>query len=153
MKENIGLDRNDSNAYTFTEVRGEGKTILKTITSVKIDKDFECESGNKISKTNNFYHSENKVNLVVNDFEQFVFENQDGRKLTYNLFTPKNVTTTKKYPLVMFIHDAGNVGESYYITLIQGIGATVWASEEEQQKRECYVLAPQFNTVMMTMKH
>ena len=40
------------------------------------------------------------------------------------------------------MHDAGNCCNDLNVPLTQGKGATIWASEEEQKKRPCFVLAP-----------
>ncbi|MCC8137066.1 MAG: hypothetical protein LIO76_03220 [Clostridiales bacterium] len=79
-------------------------------------------------------------NLVVDDFIQGEF---DG--LSYNLYIPKDCEPGKTYPLVQFIHDAGPCGKEPKLTLTQGVGAIVWAKPEEQAKRKCFVLAPQFD--------
>lgn len=78
-------------------------------------------------------------NLIVDDFAQGVWEG-----MPYNLFIPKEYDPTQAYPLVLFIHDAGVCGEDPRLTLVQGTGAVVWASPEEQAKRPCFILAPQF---------
>ncbi|MCD8074795.1 MAG: hypothetical protein LUF27_07135 [Lachnospiraceae bacterium] len=79
-------------------------------------------------------------NLIVDDFTQGEFEG-----LAYNLYIPKDMEPGKTYPLVQFIHDAGPCGPDPHLTLAQGVGALVWAREEEQAKRKCFVLAPQFD--------
>lgn len=62
--------------------------------------------------------------------------------LKYNLFVPENMDAP--LPLVVFMHDMGSVSNETDKTLRQGIGALVWADTEEQKKRPCYVLAPQY---------
>ncbi len=79
-------------------------------------------------------------NLVVDDFIQGEFEG-----LAYNLFIPKDCVPGETYPLVQFIHDAEPCGPDTRLTLTQGVGAIVWARPEEQAKRKCFVLAPQFD--------
>ena len=49
----------------------------------------------------------------------------------------------------LFIHDAGVTSAETKTTLIQGLGAVIWATPSEQAKHECFVLAPQYNTVMV----
>lgn len=66
----------------------------------------------------------------------------EGHKLPYQLFRPVNQDGT--LPLVVFMHDMGNVSDEPDRTLKQGIGALVWADEKEQAVRPCYVLAPQY---------
>ncbi|MCC8047454.1 MAG: hypothetical protein LIP12_18535 [Clostridiales bacterium] len=79
-------------------------------------------------------------NLIVDDFIQGEFEG-----LKYNLFIPKDLAPQERCPLVQFIHDAGPCGADPRLTLAQGMGAIVWAKPEEQAKRKCFVLAPQFD--------
>ncbi len=77
---------------------------------------------------------------IVDDFIQGEFEG-----LAYNLYIPKDCRPGETYPLVQFIHDAGPCGPEPKLTLTQGLGAIVWARPEEQAKRKCFVLAPQFD--------
>lgn len=72
--------------------------------------------------------------------------------LQYNLFVPENYDPAKKYPLVLFIHDAGCEGADPLYTLTQGLGAVAFASPEDQRECPCFVLAPQVpaNTRMTT---
>ena len=53
----------------------------------------------------------------------------------------------KKYPMVVFMHDAGAVSSETKYTLSQGNGATVWASPEWQKNHPSFVLAPQYEVV------
>lgn len=75
---------------------------------------------------------------VVDDFQQFEL---DG--MFYNLFTPKALEEGRRYPLVLFIHDAGPRGSDPKLTLSQGLGAVSFADEAWQRKHPCFVLAPQ----------
>ena len=74
-------------------------------------------------------------------FTAHVFET-DGHTLPYNLFVPEKADSP--LPLVVFMHDMGNVSDQPDRTLKQGIGALVWADPAEQEKRPCFVLAPQY---------
>lgn len=88
-------------------------------------------------------------NLVVDDFEQLTFvDSKTGKTLRYNLYKPKG-HEGKPLPLVLFMHDAGVTSYYHRATLFQGLGAVVWASPEEQAKRPCYVLAPQFDEIIV----
>lgn len=91
------------------------------------------------------------INLVVEDFKQLVYVDPDynNETLMYNLYVPRNYDSTKMYPLVLFMHDAGVVSNNPISTLTQGLGAVVWATPAEQAKHECFVLAPQYNTVIV----
>ncbi len=90
-------------------------------------------------RTGSYLTSSRVRNLLADDFQQGMFED-----LPYNLFIPKSYDGKKRYPLVLFIHDAGTCSEDARVTLAQGIGAVIWAGKEEQKKHECFVLAPQF---------
>ncbi|MBQ9197657.1 MAG: hypothetical protein IJ157_10525 [Clostridia bacterium] len=74
-------------------------------------------------------------------FSGFAFEYQ-GHTLNYNLFVPQRFE--EPLPLVVFMHDMGSISQEVDYTLRQGIGALVWADAGEQQKRPCFVLAPQY---------
>lgn len=86
---------------------------------------------------------------VADDFQQLVFQDPEtGRSLRYNLFVPKNAGNTA-LPLVLFMHDAGATSEFHTATLLQGLGAVIWASPSEQAKRPCLVLAPQYDEIIV----
>lgn len=97
--------------------------------------------------------------LVVDDFSQEVFHDEAlGDTLRYNIFVPagakqdKNVggsPSTSKYPLVIFLHDASCSGQEDTYTLRQGLGAVVWATPDEQAKHPCFVVAPQYDEVVV----
>lgn len=68
-----------------------------------------------------------------------------GEALPYALFVPDGADEEgASFPLVLFIHDAGNLGSDPAITLEQGDGAVCWASPGDQAARPCFVLAPQY---------
>jgi predicted peptidase len=75
---------------------------------------------------------------IVDDFQQYEFKG-----LPYNIFIPKDYDEKKLYPLVMFIADASANGDDPFLQLVQGIGAVIWATPEEQAKHPCFVVAPQ----------
>lgn len=75
-------------------------------------------------------------------FSQFTFA-YEGHTLLYNLYVPDHMD--HPLPLVVFMHDMGSLSEEPDFTLRQGIGALVWADEKEQEKRPCFVLAPQYS--------
>jgi len=87
------------------------------------------------------------ANLIVDDFKQFEYKDPKTKEiLKYNLFIPKNYDKSKSYPLVLFMHDAGATSPVTTTTLVQGLGAVVWASPSDQAKHESFVLAPQYST-------
>lgn len=88
---------------------------------------------------------------IVEDFQQRVFtdETQQNATLKYNLYIPAHYDSHKKYPLVLFMHDAGTVSPEIKATLVQGLGAVTFASPEWQAKHPCFVLAPQYDTIIV----
>lgn len=86
-------------------------------------------------------------NLIVDEFRQHTYSDPHGGTLRYNLFVPHGYDPAKRYPLVLFVHDAGTLSTNPLVTLAQGLGAVIWASPEDQARRPCFVLAPQFSSV------
>ena len=94
--------------------------------------------------------SRSKRTLIADDFKQLTFTDaKTGVTLRYNLFVPKNYDAQKQYPLVLFMHDASGANQVDNYTLLQGNGATVWASPQEQAKHPCLVLAPQYDEIVV----
>ncbi|MDO5638947.1 MAG: PHB depolymerase family esterase [Neisseria sp.] len=86
------------------------------------------------------------INEVVDEFTQHEFTDPaTGIVVKYNLYTPKDMEAGERYPLVMFIHDAGSTNTNVLNTLLQGNGATVWAEPSSQAKQKAFVLAPQYD--------
>lgn len=110
-------------------------------------------NGKKYGADSTVLNSSNTRQLVIEDFVQLTFTDKDGKTLMYNLYKPKNYNPQKKYPLVVFMHDAGAVSSEHKYTLSQGNGATAWASPEWQKKHESFVLAPQYEVVTVNDKY
>ena len=88
------------------------------------------------------------IKAEVPQFKQFEYTDATtGKTIKYNLFTPKNLDKSKKYPLVLFMADASTPGTDVTRPLTQGYGALVWATDEWQKENPCYVLVPQFSGV------
>ena len=78
-------------------------------------------------------------------FEVLTFKDpQTGKEMQYNLYTPKNLESGRKYPLVMFIADASTVGKGVKAPLMQGYGGIIWATDEAQAKHPAFVLVPSY---------
>ena len=78
-------------------------------------------------------------------FQQYEYtDKQVGATIPYNLYLPQNYDPKKKYPLLFFVADASANINAIKTPLFQGNGATVWASDSEQAKHECIILAPQY---------
>ena len=121
------------------------------LTSKIIQKGDVITTDSKVAKASAVEMTSNHtLNPDILGFKQFVYHDEKtGTDLMYNLYVPKHYDPAKKYPLVMFIHDAGVTSNNPIETLTQGLGAVVWASDADQQKHESFVLAPQFNKVIV----
>ena len=86
--------------------------------------------------------------LVADDFRQEEFVSPyTGQALPYNIYLPKDYNPTEKYPLVLFIHDAGVASGDVTHTLYQGNGATSWAEPQAQARHKCIVVAPEYPVI------
>lgn len=72
-----------------------------------------------------------------------------GKTVHYNLFVPENMEAGKRYPLVLFMHDAGVTGTLVKAPLYQGNGAIAWASPDFQAQHPCFVIAPGFDEIIV----
>ena len=75
------------------------------------------------------------------DFEARVFSAADGATLPYRLLQPAAIEPGKKYPLVIFLHGAGERGTDNALQIKNG--APVFAKPEAREKFPCFVFAPQ----------
>lgn len=107
--------------------------------------DITTADGEKYASDPNPIVNDKVINVVVDDFQQLEFTDPKyGETLMYNLYVPQNYDKNKSYPLVLFMPDAGATSTEHDRTLIQGLGAVIWATPEEQAKHESFVLAPQY---------
>ena len=65
----------------------------------------------------------------------------DGLKLPYRMLSPKKIVKGKTYPLVLFLHGAGERGTDNDKQLVHGCGE--FAKPNNRQKYPCFVVAPQ----------
>lgn len=83
-------------------------------------------------------------------FKQYEYTDpKTGYTIPYNLYLPKDYNPNKKYPLLFFVADASANSNDVKMTLVQGNGATVWATPSEQAKHECIILAPEYTTSLI----
>jgi len=101
--------------------------------------------GDEIAANDTAVSNTTQKNLIVDEFKPLVYTDPaTGKTLAYNLFIPRDYDPSKRYPLVNFMHDAGVTSTEVDRTLVQGLGAVIWADPAEQAKRPCFVVAPQF---------
>lgn len=88
--------------------------------------------------------------LVADKFRQEEFISPyTGQALPYNIYLPEDYNPSEKYPLVLFIHDAGVASGPVTHTLYQGNGATSWAEPEAQARHKCIVVAPEYPFIIV----
>ena len=141
----IELDPKDKNSGIFTTAQ-RGKFNEKKVSLIQKNKIYTTKN-TVINPNKEVLTNTSSRDLIVEDFKQFEFKDpKTGLTLGYNLYIPKNYDKNKKYPLVLFMHDAGPTDlKETVVALIQGNGAIVFASPEEQAKHEAFVLAPKYN--------
>lgn len=78
---------------------------------------------------------------VRDDYEALTFTNEKGEKLLYRLLKPAAYDSTKKYPLVIFLHGAGERGDDNTKQLVHGMAD--FSKPETREKYPAFVIAPQ----------
>lgn len=138
----IELNSNDTNASTIYYDLAKGfnfdyeleYTVIQKVNIKSIEEKI-LPAGVMIGR--------NRMNLVVDKFKNYIYQSTDGKKLPYSLFVPENYNPNETYPLVVFLHGAGERGFNNQMQLKANEGAVVWASELVQSNNPCFVLAPQ----------
>ncbi|MHB9132292.1 MAG: carboxylesterase family protein [Armatimonadota bacterium] len=77
----------------------------------------------------------------IKQFEARTFTDAGGKTLTYRLLKPNNYDAKKKYPLVLFLHGAGERGINNTAQMTHGV--SMFAFDRMKAKYPCFVLAPQ----------
>lgn len=73
--------------------------------------------------------------------EKRTFKNAAGKSLPYRLLKPDNYDPKQIYPLVLFLHGAGERGTDNEKQLVHGVAG--FASAENRVKYPCFLMAPQ----------
>lgn len=73
--------------------------------------------------------------------DKHVFKDDAGKTLPYQLMKPEKIDPAKKYPLVVFLHGAGERGTDNAAQLVHGVPQ--FASKENREKYPCFLIAPQ----------
>ena len=148
----VDLSPSDPDAALYVQDRMTVKRRKAMALAVQSGPVFTA-AGERYEASAHAFATQKVVNLIVDDFRQLAYEDpKTGNVLNYNLFVPKNYDKNKSYPLVLFMHDAGVTSSITDTTLVQGLGAVIWASPAEQVKHEAFVLAPQYATQMVNDK-
>jgi predicted peptidase len=73
--------------------------------------------------------------------EKRTYTDAGGQVLRYRLLKPEPYDPKKKYPLVLFLHGAGERGDDNNKQLVHGVAE--FAKAENRQKYPCFLVAPQ----------
>jgi hypothetical protein len=76
----------------------------------------------------------------IKDFEARQYKDADGNVLLYRLYKPKDYDAHRKYPLIVFLHGAGERGNN---NTAQVRDALHWARDGVQKDNPSFILAPQ----------
>lgn len=75
------------------------------------------------------------------EFEKQCYVSTQGDTINYRLLRPEAIKKGKKYPLVLFLHGAGERGDDNQKQLIHG--GQMWLNPVNREKYPTFVLAPQ----------
>lgn len=143
----IELSPVDKTSVSSVQEKGPQTNISEPKVAIKQTGAITTTKGKPLQPGDRVYENNKTQNLVADDFQQKVYEDDEtGLTVNYNLFVPEDYDPEESYPLVLFMHDASITGKPTKATLLQGNGATVWATPSEQSKHKAFVLAPQFST-------
>jgi predicted peptidase len=73
--------------------------------------------------------------------DKLIYKNKDGNTLPYRLLKPDNYDPKTKYPLVLFLHGAGECGTDNKAQLKNSVNE--FAKAEFRKKYPCFFIAPQ----------
>ncbi len=74
-------------------------------------------------------------------YESRVFQSDDGKTLPYRIMPPAQIEAGKKYPIVLFLHGAGERGTDNEIQLVHA--ASEFARTQRRQDYPAFVVFPQ----------
>ena len=72
---------------------------------------------------------------------QKAYVNEAGKILPYRILYPENYDKSKKYPLLLFLHGAGERGNDNTAQLIHG--SRLFLADSNRKKFACFVVLPQ----------
>lgn len=75
---------------------------------------------------------------------KFAVHEQDGQRLPYRILLPEGYDMQKKYPLLLFLHGAGERGEDNELQLVHG--SKLFLAEDFRQRFPAIIVFPQCPT-------
>ena len=85
--------------------------------------------------------SQDARKAAISRFVSKKYENKNGDVLPYRLLQPAKIEKGKKYPLVLFLHGAGERGKDNQAQLVHGMND--FSSDEMMEQFPAFVVAPQ----------
>lgn len=82
-----------------------------------------------------------QTNSQSSKFEKHIFDKGADFKLPYRFFIPENIQEDKKYPLLLFLHGAGEWGDDNDIQLRHF--PSIFIDSTNSANNPCYILVPQ----------
>ncbi len=79
--------------------------------------------------------------LRADEYEPRTFTSPDGGSIPFRLLKPQDYDPAKKYPVVLFLHGAGERGADNQVQLKHGAG--LFLKPDVREKYACFVVAPQ----------
>lgn len=74
-------------------------------------------------------------------YQKREYTSSDGQTLPYRILYPEPYDKSKKYPLILFLHGAGERGNDNELQLTHG--AKLFLKEENRRDHPCFVILPQ----------
>lgn len=81
------------------------------------------------------------ANAQVTEYERNSFVSSDGVSLNYRSLVPENIAAGKKYPVVLFMHGAGERGNDNELQLFHG--SQMFLNPVNREKYPAFVIFPQ----------
>lgn len=87
---------------------------------------------------------------INDDYSRHIFRNPFTVAMPYRMLAPEKITEGKKYPLVLFLHGAGERGDDNESQL--SVGANIFSNPVNREEFEAFVVFPQCNERTWTGK-
>ena len=136
----IKLDENESNAGALNFDQTSGLNAPAPY-QIILRKELLTEKGDRIKPSGEVYEPLGSITPIVDAFGKYEISHEDFT-MNYRLFEPET-EEGEKYPLVIFLHGAGERGYDNELQLRGNRGALTWAEPDFQRKHPSFVVAPQ----------
>jgi len=82
---------------------------------------------------------------TIDGFQARQYKNAAGHIMPYRLFIPASYDKSEKYPLILWLHGAGGIGDDNrrQISEDQVPGTRLWTKSQNQRRHPAFVLVPQ----------